>query len=115
MSDAAPLLGSLPSLPAEHPLPCMMNLAVRLWIVEFRRLTAAERAQRIEGAAQVIATKGDVLLYGSKREGEAAEVFNVTAKVLAVMAFQPGGVRAFGNHWQAVEDHTVSSPSEPAE
>jgi hypothetical protein len=49
----------------------------------------------------VLAEKGDVLMFGSKKKGEAADLFNGLAHALACMAFLPGGVVAFGQHWEA--------------
>lgn len=52
------------------------------------------------GVAQLLAEKGDVLMYGGGRRGEAAEAFNHLAHALAVMSFLPGGVRFAGTCWE---------------
>jgi hypothetical protein len=49
----------------------------------------------------VLAEKGDVLLFGSKQKGQAADLFNRLARAIAVLSFCPGGVHLFGRHWQA--------------
>jgi len=51
--------------------------------------------------SQVLGEKGDVLLFGSKKKGEAADLFNRTAKAIAVLSFVPGGVTLFGCHYES--------------
>jgi hypothetical protein len=53
------------------------------------------------GAADLLASKGDILQFGSKKKGEAAEIFNRVAEAIAIMSFCPGGVTLFGEHWEA--------------
>jgi hypothetical protein len=48
----------------------------------------------------MVAHHGDNILYRSKKKGESAKAFNALAKGLACLAFAPGGVNAFGGHWQ---------------
>jgi len=50
--------------------------------------------------AGVVAGQGDLVLYRSKRPGVTAEAFNRLAEGLACLAFQPGGVTAFGLHFE---------------
>lgn len=47
-------------------------------------------------------TGGAALATGA---GRAGEEFTILAQVLGVMAYQPGGVTAFGQHW--CTDHAV--------
>ncbi|GHO55795.1 hypothetical protein [Ktedonobacter robiniae] len=49
----------------------------------------------------LLASKGDVLLFGSQVRGETAELFNQVAQALAVLSFVPGGVTCFGQHFDA--------------
>ena len=51
--------------------------------------------------AQTLGEKGDVLLFGSKKEGEAADLFNQTAKAIAISSFIPGGITIFGEHYES--------------
>ena len=53
------------------------------------------------GYGEDVAAHGDDLLYGGKKRGEAALLANGLAHAVAVLAFQPGGVRAFGYHFEA--------------
>lgn len=82
-------------------LVLMLQLAVPLWIKEVQSLTPDARFALLEGAADAIASRGDVLQFGGGKKGEAAELFNILARALAVMAYVPGGVRFAGNHWEA--------------
>ena len=78
-----------------------LSAAVLLRIMEFERKGGPSDADWAEAAAfgDVLACRGDVLQFGSKKKGEAADLFNRTARALAVLAFCPGGVRTFGEHW----------------
>lgn len=82
-------------------LKVSLAAAVPLWIAEFKKLTHDQRAQIAKDAAQVVAEKGDVLQFGSKTKGAAANAFNQLARGIAVLAFQPGGITAFGMHFEA--------------
>jgi hypothetical protein len=78
-----------------------LNAAVPLWIHEMRHWGQDERISLAHSLAQTVASKGDALQFGSKRKGETAEVFNCTAKGIAALAYQPGGVDFCGVHWEA--------------
>lgn len=81
-----------------------LEVAVPLWIEQLAELEPAIRWARIaewgSAAATEVASKGDVLMFGSKRRGEAAEVFNHLARGLAAAAFVPGGVKFAGLHFE---------------
>jgi hypothetical protein len=87
----------------------MLDLAVPLWIVELRALTFEERAERARRGVQVICESGDVLMYGSGIKpkagqlGKTGEAFNAVACGLAALAYQPGGVKFLGRHWEVRE------------
>lgn len=51
--------------------------------------------------ANVLAAHGDVLLYGGEKSGEAARLANGLAHAVAVLAFHPGGIQIFGQHFEA--------------
>jgi hypothetical protein len=53
------------------------------------------------GFAEELAEHGDNLLYRGKKSGETARLANGLAHAIAVFAFQPGGVRIFGYHFEA--------------
>lgn len=51
--------------------------------------------------ADTLATQGDNLLYKSKKKGETAALMTQLIRALAVMAYVPGGVTAWGLHFDA--------------
>jgi hypothetical protein len=82
-------------------LVAALSAAVPLWIEQLRRLPLADILARARELAQVIAEHGDVILYRGKKTGESAKAFNALAEGIACLAFAPGGVRAFGMHFEA--------------
>lgn len=48
-----------------------------------------------------LGSHGDLLLYRGGKPGESARLFNQTARAIAILAFAPGGVHLFGQHWDA--------------
>lgn len=89
-------------------LTISLEAAVPLWVHIVRdhgREAWEARLLEVCGVwSQSLAEKGDVLLFGSKQKGQAGELFNMLAEALAHMAFLPGGVKVFGNHWEAKWD-----------
>lgn len=73
-----------------------LDLAVRVWIDELRDVSPDGRAARADHCASIVAHKGDLLMFKSKKPGESAFVFNRLAEGIACAAFMPGGIRAFG-------------------
>ena len=49
--------------------------------------------------AQIVAEKGDVILYRSKTKGATAAAFNALSMGVACAAFSPGGIKLFGEHF----------------
>lgn len=84
-----------------------LAVAVPLRIWELARLEPEERDRRIRAwaadASTEVASGGDILMYGSKKPGGAAKVFNTLAKGLAAGAHCPGGVTFAGRHWCVAE------------
>lgn len=80
-------------------LPIALSAAVPLWIDELASLTTAERLAMAQECSQVIAEHGDIILYRGGKKGETAAAFNMLAKGIAIGAYQPGGITAFGQHW----------------
>lgn len=68
-----------------------MDLATRPW---------AEIVEIARECAQVVASKGDVILFKSEKKGETAKAFNALAKGIACLSFAPGGVRTLGLHFE---------------
>jgi hypothetical protein len=77
-----------------------LQCAVPLHIQDVRGWTAEQRVAYCREHADTVASQGDVLQFGGKK-GEAAKLFNILARCLACLAYQPGGVKLFGCHWEA--------------
>lgn len=88
MSDAARAL-----------LESSLDLAVPLWIGELQGVPFHVLQERARECSQVIAEKGDIILYRSEKKGETARAFNRLAEGIACLSFSPGGVKCFGRHW----------------
>jgi len=78
-----------------------LSVAVPLWIERLRGLSWEERQARVVDVPKLLGEKGDVLLFGGGKKGEAGELFNRFAEGIAVLAFMPGGVDVFGCHFEA--------------
>lgn len=57
----------------------------------------------------LIASGGDAFLFGGK-EGEAGTYMGQLTWILAVLAFQPGGVTAFGLHFEEQSENGDEQP-----
>jgi hypothetical protein len=79
-------------------LTATLELAVPIRIWELRDRTPEQRARIAKRCAQVVAERGDALMFGGKK-GTAAAAFNALAEGLAVAAYQPGGVSFAGQYW----------------
>jgi len=86
---------------SEHLLQTALQAAVPLWQMELQRVPWADIEPTLAEASKLICEKGDLLLFGGGRKGEVAEVFNATARGIAALSFAPGGIAAFGQHWEA--------------
>lgn len=84
-------------------LATSLSAAVPLWIEEFvqKGYSFADVTKIASESCQMIAEKGDLILFKSKKKGETAAAFNALAKGIAALAFVPGGVRTFGMHFEA--------------
>jgi len=88
----------------DHPLGIAMSVAVPLWILSIREKGGLSNQDFIEAreTSILLGEKGDILLFGSsKKKGEAANIFNKTAKAIAVLSFCPGGITIFGQTFEA--------------
>lgn len=85
--------------PRQITLVATLTLAVPMWIWDLCSLTDDQRAARANRCGRIVAERGDVLQFGSKKRGQATEVFNALAEGLACAAYQPGGVDFAGKHW----------------
>lgn len=82
-------------------LPDSLEAALLLEVPKLHKRPLADLRKELESikgeTAQLLAEKGDILMFGSKRKGEVARTFAKVAKALSLMAVViPGGVTAFG-------------------
>jgi len=57
--------------------------------------------EEIRAFADVLACEGDAVLYKGHKKGDTARMVSRLIRTLAVMAFVPGGVTAWGLHFDA--------------
>ncbi len=81
-------------------LRSVLGCAVPLWAMELKKLPWSEIEKIAHESAQIVAEKGDVLQFRSKKKGETANAFNALAKGLAALSFCPGGVTFLGDHYE---------------
>jgi hypothetical protein len=77
--------------------------AVPLWIVQLKDVPFEERQRRASECADVVAFRGDIILFKGAQKGETARAFNALAEGIAHLSFAPGGVKTFGQHFEAGE------------
>lgn len=92
-------------------LATTLQLAVPLWIERLRERPWEYVQQRAKECSQHIAGHGDNLLFRAKKKGQSAEAFNRLAEGIACLSFCPGGVKIFGQHWEACLEEEVGSRS----
>jgi len=90
-------------------LKTMLPMAVSLNIMEFQKRPWSELQQIATHASQYVAEKGDNILFKSAKKGDTAKAFNELAKGVAVLAFAPGGVTLFGQHFEATHPESLTS------
>jgi hypothetical protein len=100
----------IPGDPTRGLLLLTLELAVPMWIELVRELPAEAKVERCRQLVDVIASRGDVLMFRtparprSPHEGDrtgTAGVFNALAETLGILAHAPGGVTFSGRHWEA--------------
>lgn len=62
-----------------------LRLSTPMWLLELKDKPYEYLRKRADVCAQEIAEKGDILMYGSKKVGRAAEVFNRLAEGMACL------------------------------
>lgn len=82
-------------------LQTSLDAAVPLWVLRHKDKSFEELQRRAQQASQIIAEHGDDILFRSARPGGSAYAFNALAEALAILSFMPGGVTAFGRHWES--------------
>jgi hypothetical protein len=86
----------------EELLKASLCVSVPLWIDWLKRRPLQEVIDRAPLLAEAVASGSDNVLFKSKKLGESGRAFNALAEGLATLAFLPGGVKLFGQHWEAV-------------
>jgi len=84
----------------EDLLKSALEAAVPLWILKWKDKTFAERTARAGECGDIIAEHGDIIMFKGKKKGETANAFNALAEALAILSFQPGGVKFMGLHFE---------------
>lgn len=81
-----------------------LQTAVPLWVDRLldRDDIGGYMESRAPEIGQIVAEKGDVILYRSKRRGQSAYAFNALAEGIALGSFLPGGVTFMGTHYENV-------------
>ena len=84
-------------------LPIAMAAAVLLYVMQLQEKGGpdADDMKQAQAVSDKLGERGDVLLFGGGKKGECAEMFNETARAIAVLAFCPGGIDIFGQHFEA--------------
>lgn len=86
-----------------NQLAIAMQTAVPLHIMQIKE-RGGPNAEDMVGAQKtstMLGERGDVLLFGGGKKGECADLFNRTARAIAILSFCPGGVDLFGQHFEA--------------
>jgi hypothetical protein len=86
-------------------LTISLSAAVPLRILEIVQAggpTESDLARARSSTADLTANGAD-LFFRSRVKGASAERFNQVAEAIAVLSFQPGGVSAFGMHFDGNE------------
>jgi hypothetical protein len=85
-------------------LKTSLQAAVPLWVATVRGYSPDQYRERCQRAVNLIAGKGDLILYRSKKTGGSSEAFNALAEALAILSFAPGGVKLLGLHFETQKD-----------
>lgn len=83
-----------------HPLPGFLDLAVPVEMMRMKGATYEQRKAVVDKEREVIAYRGDHIVFKAE---ETAHATASLIRVLAALAYQPGGVDFMGHHWCA--DH----------
>jgi hypothetical protein len=87
--------------PDKIALEVSLEAAVPLWIEKVRGLTEWERRKRRHTCAAFVGAHGDSIMFRTQNPQRTIDGFNRLAEGLALLAYAPGGVTAFGQHWEA--------------
>ena len=81
----------------------MLSVAVPLHIAQLKEKggPTAEDYKQAQETSNILGERGDILLFGGGKKGECADLFNRTAKSIAILSYASGGVDIFGQHFEA--------------
>lgn len=82
-----------------------LDVAVPLWIQQIKKLPFDLKQKRALECSQIIAEKGDIILFKSNKKGETAKAFNCLAEALAILAYLPNGVKFGTRHWEVKKEN----------
>ncbi len=77
-------------------LKLTLQAAVPLWIEKLKDRPMSYILERAKECGQVVAEKGDIIQFKSKKKGETANAFNALAEGIACAAFALGGITFMG-------------------
>ena len=82
-------------------LDIALQPAIMLRIMELKAKggPSEEDYKSLPAISQLLGEKGDLLMFKGKKAGESAEVFNQVVRGIAILAFAPGGITIFGEHY----------------
>lgn len=91
--------------PGFNVLSISLSASVPLRTLEIIRAggPTEEDYERIRSYTDDLTTNGADLFFRSPRKDASAERFNQVTDAIAVLSFQPGGVNAFGMHFDGSE------------
>ena len=84
-------------------LPNMLQMAVPLYVARLKEKHGPDASDMAKASewSEVMGERGDILLCGGGKKGEAAELFNGLSHAISVLSFMPGGITLFGQHWES--------------
>jgi len=94
-------LGQSAKCDAEILLPIALDAAVPLWIATLKARPWDDLVARGPMLTGLLGVHGDDILYRCEKLGGSARAFNALAETIAILSFVPGGVKAFGAHWES--------------
>lgn len=91
-----------------------LEAAVPLWVMRLRSETWETLQKRCKECSQIVAEKGDIILFKSAKKGETAAAFNALAEGLAILSFCPGGVKFLDIHFENIHQETAGHDNSAA-
>lgn len=82
-------------------LPTALSAAIPLWQHHYKDLSFEERQSVVaEIMRDDFCLRLEYVLHKGPKAGDTARAFTDLARAIALLSFSPGGVRAFGVHWE---------------